>query len=257
MRKELIEYLPSVLKEILEYQIITKAEQPEIDRLKEQLQETYDNQFYDLARLSGVERYEEILNIIPGAEDSLDLRRLRIKSRMTMQLPYSIRVLRSKLVQLFGEGNFDLLLRNEIYELIVRSDLANAGQMKILRQLLSEMVPCNLWIVYGNQSGTQTIIIFPKIKTALRVRMPFSARRSVALRRLDGAWLLDGSWLLDGLSGNFVDWYPTKARITMPVRAAPKISSRAVIEKNYKTLDGTWLLDGSQILNASRVEMEV
>ena len=257
MKKELIAYLPPVLQEILEFQLITKAEQPEVNRLRETLQGVYENQFYDLARQDGIARYEEILNVTPGFGDSLELRRLRVKSKMTMQLPYTMRVLRLKLEQLFGPDQFDLILHNEIYELAIYSDLTDSGKRKLLKQLLKEMVPCNLWIVYGMQAGSLVIVIPAQMEAVAGIQMPFSARRPVPRSFLDGAFFLDGNRLLNGLSGVFSDYYPVKASVTMSARTMAQMTAKAVVEKDYHTLDGSIYLDGAHCLAASRVEMEV
>lgn len=80
MERKLIEYLPPVLQEIIEYMTITSAEQPEIDGAWDALKRVMDNQFIDTATDAGVQEWEDELDIIPHPSESLDDRKARIKT---------------------------------------------------------------------------------------------------------------------------------------------------------------------------------
>ena len=78
--KKLIDYLPPVLQEIMEFMAINEAMQPEITDAWAALQRVMNNQFIDTATEDGVEMWETELDITPPATDTLDQRKERIKS---------------------------------------------------------------------------------------------------------------------------------------------------------------------------------
>ena len=78
--RKLIDYLPPVLREVMEYMAITDAQQPEIEDAWLALNRVMDNQFIDTATEDGVEVWESELNITPLTTDTLEERKDRIKT---------------------------------------------------------------------------------------------------------------------------------------------------------------------------------
>lgn len=146
MRKNLFEYLPPVLQQVLDFRHIMQAEQPELDKLFLASEEVYDNQFCEIARLSGVERYEQILGITPKASETLQDRRFRILARFNERLPYTYRMLESMLETLCGAGGYALELNAREYTLSVQIALASKAMYGDVDDMLKRVVPANLVI---------------------------------------------------------------------------------------------------------------
>ncbi len=80
MNRKLIDYLPPMLREVMEYMAITGAQQPEIEDAWDALNLVMNNQFIDTATEDGVAVWESELNITPLTTDTLDERKDRIKT---------------------------------------------------------------------------------------------------------------------------------------------------------------------------------
>lgn len=98
-----LEYLPEPIKVIREFQAIATAEDPELSALWQSIADAELDQFIDEATTTGVKRWEANLGLAPKPTDTLEERRLRIKTRINEQPPYTYRTLDQKLTTLCGE----------------------------------------------------------------------------------------------------------------------------------------------------------
>lgn len=89
LERKLIDYLPPVLQNVMEFQAINEAQQPEFDMAWESLNFLMDNQFIDTATEVGVKAWEEELNLVPLATDTLDDRKLRVKTAWASNAVYT------------------------------------------------------------------------------------------------------------------------------------------------------------------------
>jgi len=103
--RKLISYLPPVLREVLDFQAINTANEPEISLAWYALEQVMDNQFLDSADQSGVAMWEQELQLHPKDTDTLDARKARIKAKWDTELPYTMRWLHSWLQSLCGAEN--------------------------------------------------------------------------------------------------------------------------------------------------------
>ncbi len=106
MDRQLIDYLPPVLREIEEFKAINSAIQPEIERAWAELGRLMNNQFLTTADENGMSRWEKELHILPKDTDTPEARKTRIKAMWNRKLPYSFGWLRNWLSGLCGtEGH--------------------------------------------------------------------------------------------------------------------------------------------------------
>ena len=89
INRKLIDYLPPVLRSVMEYMAITDAQQPEIERAWDALNLVMDNQFIDTATEEGVAVWERELNITPLNTETLEERKQRIKTAWTYGVVYT------------------------------------------------------------------------------------------------------------------------------------------------------------------------
>ena len=106
--RELLAYLPPVIREADEMGQIMAAEQPEVFALYEAAQRALDEQFIGTMSDYGVRRWEKILRVTPLAADTLDTRKERVLSYLRVRLPYTLRWLQQWLLESLGAGNYRL-----------------------------------------------------------------------------------------------------------------------------------------------------
>ncbi len=102
MDRQLINYLPPVLREIAEFRAINDAMQPEIEAAWTAAARVLANQFLTTADETGVKRWESELRIFPKDTDTLDARKARIKAVWNRELPYTFVWLKNWLSSLCG-----------------------------------------------------------------------------------------------------------------------------------------------------------
>lgn len=159
MIRRLIDYLPSVIKNVREYQaIMNDGEQAEISSLWDAVDAAFNDQFISTATVNGVERWEKILGIKPKGSDSLEARKFRILSRLNEQLPYTLPVLKNMLQSLCGEDGYSVEVQNELYTLKVKIALVAKSNFDDVAVLLNKVVPANMIIELELKYNTWGII---------------------------------------------------------------------------------------------------
>ncbi len=142
--RPLIDYLPMVLKNVREFQLIIETEQPEIFKLFEAIQLVLDNQFVLSSTEYGVKRWEKMLKINPKATMTLDERKFVILTYLMHRLPYTFRKLEEILNDLCGEGNFTIELDPNEYTLKIRLALFSNNNAEAIGKMLKQICPANL-----------------------------------------------------------------------------------------------------------------
>lgn len=149
--RKLIEYLPYVLRDVLEYKsILDVAEQPEAVQLFDSTNNLMDDGFISTATVQGLKRWENMLGIPSDESEPIDSRRSRVLARWNEQLPYTIRSFMQKLITLQGNDNITIDFDKDTYTLTVVTHLENKGQQESLAYLFEQFIPCNLVVVSYN-----------------------------------------------------------------------------------------------------------
>ncbi len=144
MDRQLIDYLPDLIKQSPIFESITTAEQPEIELLWAKLDEALKSSFVDTAEEDGVLRYERILKLTPKASDTIEDRRFRILVRLNEKLPYTEKFLNERLALLCGEGGYTLNLDYNSYTVEVKVGLNVTEQFDAVDAFLHRISPANL-----------------------------------------------------------------------------------------------------------------
>ena len=143
--KQIEEYWPLVLQEIEELQKIANTENIEIDELKESVSNLIDDQFIETATEKGIRRRERLLGITPSRLDDLEYRRFRVLVRWNDRLPYTYRVLKNRLDQIFKD-NYKLEILHDQYLLIIEVNTFNWQIYSNIVEEIRKMAPANMVI---------------------------------------------------------------------------------------------------------------
>lgn len=139
----ILERWPTILQDLLEFQRIAEAQQPEFEKANEIINDLHND--FSLFTLSerGATRWEEILELQPRTGDSIETRRSRILTKYLSQLPYTFRALLQYLDQVSG-GEYTVDLDRTSYELYVSVRLSGYDMRTALLAALADMLPANI-----------------------------------------------------------------------------------------------------------------
>ena len=139
---KLKDYWPRCLQDLVEFQQIANAEQPEFETALDDVRTAADDFF--LATLSeyGCKRWEAIMGLHAADGDTLEARRERILIKYLDQLPYTYRTLLKYLKTITDD--FTVTLDENAYDLFIRIRLEGYSQRDALIATLGQMIPANL-----------------------------------------------------------------------------------------------------------------
>ncbi len=92
MAKKMIDYLPPFMQQFEEMKQLMQSEDKQVAALNMDTTKILRNAFIETSDAEGIERFERILHIIPGAGENLELRRSRVSMRWNDEEHYYILV---------------------------------------------------------------------------------------------------------------------------------------------------------------------
>lgn len=172
MDRQLLNYLPPVLRNILEFQAINSANEPEIAIAWDSIALLLANQFLQTADENGVSIWERELDIHPKDTDDLTARKTRIKAMWNLALPYTVQWLKNWLVTVCGSTGHKVTISEYTidieldYSILPNADILAA---EILKMLLA-IRPANMAVImrsliqsYGKLTYVATSEMFGQI----------------------------------------------------------------------------------------------
>lgn len=144
MDRQLIDYLPEILKKYAEFKELAKVEQPQVEELWDNIDRLMLEAFVQDESEIGAGKWEHIMNIEPFDTDTLAIRNLRIHGRMLEDVPYTYRFLRNQLEALCGAGNYTMVLVNDDFLLKVRVSLKQKQLINEVGKMVERITPINL-----------------------------------------------------------------------------------------------------------------
>ena len=240
MDRKLLDYLPPVLRGVVEMQAINEANEPEIAIAWDALALVLANQFLETADACGVNVWEKELKIRPKDTDTLLARKARIKALWTAKLPYTIAWLKNWLDGICGpaghtESVTDYTLNVSLdYSALVRADIIPAELLK----MLLEYIPANLILLAGLSIKQEPFLNTPGSLRLHRfkVSMAFSHIRRPWIR-FNGEESFDGGILFDQTPAGI-----RLPRIGVRIRFT-ELCRRAVRFDGEVSFDGSILFD--------------
>lgn len=148
---DLVSYLPPFMQSYKEPVAALEAENPEFSLMWSATDRCLRNRFISTADEYGISRFEKMLKIYPTADDTLESRRSRVKSKWFNTIPYTWKVLLQKLLVLCGDSDFEVTGDFKTgYTLYIDTDLELYGQVEELENIINTMIPENLVVVSKN-----------------------------------------------------------------------------------------------------------
>lgn len=146
MDRKLLDYLPPVLRDILEFQTINAANEPEIRLAWEALEQVLADQFLETAGPRGLAVWEKELKLLTKDTDSLKDRRLRIKAMWMMKRPYTLPWLRDWMDGLCGRGSHTESTKDYTLNLTLdgRNQKHLPAKLSEIQTMLTRACPANM-----------------------------------------------------------------------------------------------------------------
>lgn len=169
---KLREYWPEFIKDILEFDQIAEAEQPEFDKAHKDVKEITDNFFLLTLNEYGCKRWEKILNI-PAKSKELKERREEIILKYLDQIPYTYKSFIKYLEAMCGKGNFNVFLDNDNYIIYISFDISKQFKKEEYDSCIRKIIPANLCI--------NSMLHYNSVKASVYTVCHFKAAQSITI----------------------------------------------------------------------------
>ena len=165
---DLLGYLPDFVKKFEEIKQIVGAENPEIQKLENEIERLKKNQFIETCDSEGLKRYENMMKIVTESIESLDARRARVYFKWQDILPYTYRNLLIKM-EILCQDLFKADPDFKNYRIGFLVSLPSAGQVEELERMLSDVLPCNLiWSVTNTINHSLDAVVYTATGTVTK-----------------------------------------------------------------------------------------
>ncbi len=145
---ELCSYLPEVIKNVREYQVLCNIESLQVNKMWQVLEVVFDNGFLESLTEYGCTRWETILRLNANPSDSLEARRKNIWIRLNENLPYTWRRLVLLMNEICGENGYHMELKHNDYFLDVSIQLTEENLeshiVKQVMEMFERVLPANI-----------------------------------------------------------------------------------------------------------------
>lgn len=145
---ELCSYLPEVIRNVREYQVLCNVKSPQVNAMWKALEVVFDNGFLESLTEYGCQRWEKILQLTPDKSESLEIRRKNIWIRLNENLPYTFRRLVMLMDSICGKNGYTMTLYHNDYFLDVSIQLTEQNLeshiVKQVMELFERVLPANI-----------------------------------------------------------------------------------------------------------------
>lgn len=141
---DLISLLPEFFKGIAEYPETMKAYAYVLNQLESNITHLWDNQYIQTCDEATIAIYEQILGLLYEEGDTLNVRRNRIMNRLMLVVPFTEKVLRARLDELFGSYEFTVDSVNCEATMVIKSFTQDG--LKLFYDLWNQVAPAHMAI---------------------------------------------------------------------------------------------------------------
>lgn len=153
MDRNLIDYVPPILKEVKELKTSYAAQQLEIETVWGKVDDAFNDQFISYATENGISRLENIYKIIPKATDTLESRKFNLLSKITLVKINNLSTLKQQIEKLCG-NDYSIEVDNDNYVVRVRLFLSAKTEFDAVTELLKQFIPANILIDFALKYNT-------------------------------------------------------------------------------------------------------
>ena len=144
-------YLPDFIAEIKEIDNIMCAENSEFDVFYTKSRDILNNAFILTCDERGIKRYEDLVGVKPGADDTLKQRIDRVLAFWWIDNVYTLSYLKQKLKEICKGYNFAISINYDEYRIDVAISSRHYKDVENLEKLLKIIIPANMsWRVYND-----------------------------------------------------------------------------------------------------------
>lgn len=136
-------YLPPVLQNVLEYQEIAKAVNPEIIALKQAVNKVLNEQFIQSAE-DTLKWREEEFEIVASSDETIEFRRERLIERKSRKPPITLRTLRDRLNSYIGTTQAKVELVPGEYAFTISIPAVDGYKFRDIQQVVNDLKPANM-----------------------------------------------------------------------------------------------------------------
>lgn len=151
------EYWPRFLRELLEFEQIAKAQQPEFSQAAADISKAPEDFFLVSLTDYGCARWEKIMGLVPAAGMSLEERRQQILIKYLSRLPYTERMLRNYLNSVLG-GDVQVDVLYDDYAVSIEYGGENEALLASLYAELRQIIPANMGFTLRAMEETLTAL---------------------------------------------------------------------------------------------------
>ena len=153
LNPNIIEYLPTWFRNIMDYQALCTTESQQMETLAQAIQTVADNFYFQTMNENAVQMWEQIFSIVPNPQtETLAFRQQRLINRIQMQPPFTLQFLYNKLDQLIGPGKYEINIDYPNYTLYILSSAENQAYETEVSYTIGRIKPAH--IVYINKPYT-------------------------------------------------------------------------------------------------------
>lgn len=176
----LLEYLPEMYHDIVEFVEIASTEEREFINLEQAIDKLLDNQFVLTSDEQAIKRREKMLRIqADPTTESLEFRKQRILNRYQTKPPFTVRYLQNQLDFLVGKGLSVVSVDVQNFILRVTTSIENAAIFKEMHHTVNKVKPAHM--VYQQDTA---------IKDEVALKEQIVANRLKRGIRLSTTWRL-------------------------------------------------------------------
>ena len=143
----LVEYLPHIFKNLLDYTALADSSGVELSPLYEKVKTMLEDQFITTASSDIVAKWESYLGITPSATNTLEERKFRILAKLNDTPPYTDKYLENRLTELCGKDNWRIYRDYDQYNLTVEVSMNSEANTETVAGIIRAIVPANLNLV--------------------------------------------------------------------------------------------------------------
>ncbi len=141
---KVLHYFPPHIKNIKEFEEISKAYDATIGTLWTDMGVVFDNNFFDTMDAEECSRREKMLGIVSNPLDTLDDRRRRIKGYSASNLPYTKKKMDDVLMAMCGEDGYELVIDKSQKTVFVGIKLDSVQMAANAKELIRAMAPATM-----------------------------------------------------------------------------------------------------------------